>query len=211
MAGFDAPYVPGWDCHGLPIEIKVDEQLGRKKLEMDPVQVRRACREYAQKYLDLQRSQFIRMGVFGRWATPYSTMDPVYEARIAETFFHFFENGFVYKGFKPVYWCIHDRTTLAEAEIEYENHTSPSVYVRYKLTSDPSTILGAPFVTASSSRVGEVPPKPVYTIIWTTTPWTLPASLAVAFHPEMEYVALDPRCGLHRRPGSHSEVIVHAT
>ena len=137
MAGYDAPYVPGWDCHGLPIEIKVDEQLGRKKLEMDPVAVRRACREYAQKYLDLQRSQFIRMGIFGRWAEPYSTMDPVYEARIAETFFHFFENGFVYKGLKPVSWCIHDRTALAEAEVEYANHTSPSVYVRYQLTSDP--------------------------------------------------------------------------
>ncbi len=135
MAGFDAPYVPGWDCHGLPIEIKVDEQLGRKKLEMDPVAVRRACREYAQKYLDLQRSQFIRMGIFGRWAEPYSTMDPVYEARIAETFFDFFEKGFVYKGLKPVSWCIHDRTALAEAEVEYANHVSPSVYVRYRLTS----------------------------------------------------------------------------
>src|SRR6201996_3910060 len=179
MAGFDAPYVPGWDCHGLPIEIKVDEQLGRKKLEMDPVAVRRACRECAQKYLDLQRSQFIRMGLFGRWATPYSTMDAAYEARIAETFYHFFENGFVYKGLKPVSWCIHDRTALAEAEVEYENHTSPSVYVRYKLTSAPAAI--AP----------ELAGKPVYTIIWTTTPWTLPASLAVAFHPEMEYVALN--------------------
>src|ERR1700733_13317122 len=143
MAGFDAPYVPGWDCHGLPIEIKVDEQLGRKKLEMDPVAVRRACREYAQKYLDLQRSQFIRMGIFGRWAEPYSTMDPVYEARIAETFFHFFENGFVYKGLKPVSWCIHAPPALAEAEVEYANHTSPSVYVRYKLTSDASPIHSA--------------------------------------------------------------------
>ncbi|HUD22667.1 MAG TPA: isoleucine--tRNA ligase, partial [Acidobacteriaceae bacterium] len=179
MAGFDAPYVPGWDCHGLPIEIKVDEQLGRKKLQMDPVAVRRACREYAQKYLDLQREQFIRLGIFGRWATPYSTMDPAYEARIAETFFHFFENGFVYKGLKPVSWCIHDRTALAEAEVEYANHTSPSVYVRYKLTSDAAAI--AP----------ELSGKDVYTIIWTTTPWTLPASLAVAFHPEMEYVALN--------------------
>jgi isoleucyl-tRNA synthetase len=196
MAGFDAPYVPGWDCHGLPIEIKVDEQLGRKKLQMDPIAVRRACREYAQKYLDLQRSQFIRMGIFGRWAKPYSTMDPVYEARIAETFFHFFENGFFYKGLKPVSWCIHDRTALAEAEVEYESHTSPSVYVRYALTSDPaaifgsSTELGAPSMTASSSWVGGSPQNPIFTIIWTTTPWTLPASLAVAFHPEMEYVAL---------------------
>ena len=211
MAGYDAPYVPGWDCHGLPIEIKVDEQLGRKKLEMDPVQVRRACREYAQKYLDLQREQFIRLGIFGRWDTPYSTMDAEYEARIAETFFHFFENGFVYKGLKPVSWCIHDRTALAEAEVEYEQHTSPSVYVRYKLTSDPSTILGAPFVTASSSRVGDEAPKPVYTIIWTTTPWTLPASLAVAFHPEMEYVALDTPGAIYIvAQALLSEVIVHA-
>jgi isoleucyl-tRNA synthetase len=179
MAGYDAPYVPGWDCHGLPIEIKVDEQLGRKKLEMDPVAVRRACREYAQKYLDLQRSQFIRMGIFGRWAEPYSTMDPVYEARIAETFFHFFENGFVYKGLKPVSWCIHDRTALAEAEVEYANHTSPSVYVRYRLTSDAAPIHA------------DLAGKDIYAIIWTTTPWTLPASLAIAFHPEMEYVAIE--------------------
>jgi isoleucyl-tRNA synthetase len=199
MAGFDAPYVPGWDCHGLPIEIKVDEQLGRKKLEMDPVQVRRACREYAQKYLDLQRSQFIRLGIFGRWATPYSTMDPVYEARIAETFFHFFENGFVYKGLKPVSWCIHDHTALAEAEVEYENHTSPSVYVRYRLTSEPALI--------DPALAG----KPVYTIIWTTTPWTLPASLAVAFHPEMEYVALStPDAVYVVAQALLSEVIVHA-
>ncbi len=178
MAGFDAPYVPGWDCHGLPIEIKVDEQLGRKKLEMDPLAVRKACREYAQKYLDLQREQFIRLGVFGRWQHPYSTMDAEYEARIAETFFHFFENGFVYKGLKPVYWCIHDKTALAEAEVEYEMHTSPSIYVRYGLTSPAEKI--------DACLAG----KQVYTIIWTTTPWTLPASLAVAFNPEFEYVAL---------------------
>jgi isoleucyl-tRNA synthetase len=178
MAGFDAPYVPGWDCHGLPIEIKVDEQLGRKKLEMAPIAVRRACREYAQKYVSLQRDQFERIGVFGRWDDPYLTMSFEYEAAIVETFYDFFERGFVYKGLRPVYWCIHDKTALAEAEVEYEQHTSPSVYVRYKLTSDPAAING--------SLAG----KPVYTIIWTTTPWTLPASLAVAFNPHMEYVAL---------------------
>ncbi|GGA60612.1 isoleucine--tRNA ligase [Edaphobacter acidisoli] len=178
MAGFDAPYVPGWDCHGLPIEIKVDEQLGRKKLEMDPIAVRRACREYAQKYVDLQRSQFERIGVFGRWNDPYLTMSFQYEAAIAETFYDFFENNFVYKGLKPVYWCIHDRTALAEAEVEYEQHTSPSVYVRYKLTSDPTAI--SPKLSGQN----------VYTIIWTTTPWTLPASQAVAFNPILDYVAL---------------------
>jgi isoleucyl-tRNA synthetase len=178
MAGFDSPYVPGWDCHGLPIEIKVDEQLGRKKLEMDPLAVRKACREYAQKYVDLQRSQFERIGVFGRWDNPYLTMSLPYEASIVETFYDFFEKGFVYKGLKPVYWCIHDKTALAEAEIEYEMHTSPSIYVRYKLTSEAAAI--------DPALAG----LPVYTIIWTTTPWTLPASLAVAFNPELDYVAL---------------------
>ena len=177
MAGFDAPYVPGWDCHGLPIEIKVDEQLGRKKLEMPAVSVRRACREYAQKYVDLQRSQFERLGVFGRWTNPYLTMSFEYEASILETFYAFFEQEFVYKGLKPVFWCIHDQTALAEAEVEYEMHTSPSVYVRYRMTSDPE-VLG-------------LAGRDVWTIIWTTTPWTLPASQAVAFGPEMEYVALD--------------------
>jgi isoleucyl-tRNA synthetase len=179
MAGFDAPYVPGWDCHGLPIEIKVDEQLGGKKLEMDPVAVRQACREYAGKYVDLQRSQFKRLGVFGRWDKPYATMDFPYEARILETFYGFYEKGFVYKGLKPVYWCSHDHTALAEAEVEYEMHTSPSVYVRYKLTSDPVKI---------DARLAG---KNVWTIIWTTTPWTLPASMAVAFNPETQYVALE--------------------
>jgi isoleucyl-tRNA synthetase len=179
MAGFDAPYVPGWDCHGLPIEIKVDEQLGRKKLEMDPIAVRRACREYAQKYVDLQRSQFERIGVFGRWNDPYLTMSFGYEASIVETFYDFFEKKFVYKGLKPVYWCIHDRTALAEAEVEYEQHTSPSVYVRYPLTSDPAAV---------SPSLASV--KDLYTIIWTTTPWTLPASQAVAFNPQLPYVAL---------------------
>jgi isoleucyl-tRNA synthetase len=179
MAGFDAPYVPGWDCHGLPIEIKVDEKLGGKKLEMDPVAVRRACREYAAKFIDLQRSQFKRLGVFGRWDTPYATMDFAYEARILETFYGFYEKGFVYKGLKPVYWCSHDHTALAEAEVEYAMHTSPSVYVRYKLTSPPEKI---------HPRLKD---KNVWTIIWTTTPWTLPASRAVAFNPEIAYVALE--------------------
>ena len=184
MAGFDAPYVPGWDCHGLPIEIKVDEKLGGKKLEMDPVAVRQACREYAAKFIDLQRSQFKRLGVFGRWDKPYATMDFPYEARILETFYGFYEKGFVYKGLKPVYWCSHDHTALAEAEVEYEMHTSPSVYVRYRLTSDPAKI--HPRLAGRND---------VYTIIWTTTPWTLPASMAVAFGPEVEYVDFEANDG----------------
>ena len=183
MAGFDAPYVPGFDCHGLPIEIKVDEHLGRKKLEMPVPAVLEACRAYAQKYIDLQSSQFERIGCFGRWEKPYKTIDRDYEARILEAFYGFLEKGFVYRGLKPVYWCIHDRTALAEAEVEYDMHTSPSVYVRYALTSDPATI--------NPALAG----KPVSTIIWTTTPWTLPASLAVAFHPDFEYVALETTSG----------------
>ncbi len=179
MAGFDAPYVPGWDCHGLPIEIKVDEKLGGRKLEMDPVAVRQACRQYAATYIDLQRSQFKRLGVFGRWDKPYATMNFDYEASIVETFYGFYEKGFVYKGLKPVYWCSHDHTALAEAEVEYEMHTSPSVYVRYKLTSPPEKI---------DPRLHG---RNVWTIIWTTTPWTLPASMAVAFNPEVEYVVLE--------------------
>ncbi|HEX3321359.1 MAG TPA: isoleucine--tRNA ligase [Terriglobales bacterium] len=179
MSGFDSPYVPGWDCHGLPIEIKVDQQLGGKKLQMDPKEVRLECRRYAEKYIDLQREQFKRIGVFGRFDNPYSTMTPQYESVVIEIFYRFFENNFVYKGLRSVYWCIHDQTALAEAEVEYENHTSPTVWVKYALAGDPASLDPA------------LKGKKVFTIIWTTTPWTLPASMAVAFHPDEEYVALE--------------------
>jgi isoleucyl-tRNA synthetase len=191
MAGFDAPYIPGWDCHGLPIEIKVDQQLGGKKLQMKPLDVRLECRKYAQKYLDLQREQFKRIGVLGRFEKPYSTMTPEYESVVVATFYKFFEDGFVYKGLRPVYWCMHDRTALAEAEVEYETHTSPTVFVRYQMQSDPRTINPA----LADARIHKA--KPVYTIIWTTTPWTLPASMAVAFHPHEEYVALEAANGIY--------------
>jgi isoleucyl-tRNA synthetase len=183
MQGFDAPYVPGWDCHGLPIEIKVDDALGRKKLEMAPLEVRSECRKYADKFVDLQSKQFQRIGVFGRFEDPYLTMTHQYEAIVLEQFYSFFEQEMVYKGLKPVYWCIHDRTALAEAEVEYEMHTSPSVWVKYRLTSDPAKI--------DPALAG----KTVSTIIWTTTPWTLPASMAVAFNPEEEYVAVQGKDG----------------
>jgi isoleucyl-tRNA synthetase len=179
MSGFDVPYVPGWDCHGLPIEIKVDKELGGKKLEMHPTDVRAECRKYAQKFLDLQRQQFKRIGVFGRFDRPYATMTPQYESVVLQTFFSFYENGFVYKGLRAVYWCMHDETALAEAEVEYENHTSSTVWVKYALLDDPAVI--------DPALAG----KKVFTIIWTTTPWTLPASMAVAFHPDEEYVALE--------------------
>ncbi len=179
MSGFDAPYVPGWDCHGLPIEIKVDKELGGKKLQMRPIDVRAACRKYAQKFLDLQRTQFKRIGVFGRFDRPYATMNPQYESVVLRTFYSFFEKGFVYKGLRAVYWCMHDETALAEAEVEYENHTSPTIWVKYKLIDDPAKI--------DPALAG----KNVSTIIYTTTPWTLPASMAVAFHPDEDYVALE--------------------
>jgi isoleucyl-tRNA synthetase len=146
---------------------------------MKPNDVRAECRKYAQKYLDLQRTQFKRIGVFGRFDRPYVTMNPQYESVVLSTFFSFYENGFVYKGLRAVYWCMHDETALAEAEVEYENHTSPTVFVKYALIDDPAKI--------DAALAG----KKVSTIIWTTTPWTLPASMAVAFHPDEEYVALE--------------------
>ncbi len=179
MAGFDSPYVPGWDCHGLPIEIKVDEALGAKKQHMPAIEVRRACRAHAEKFVELHKQQFQRIGVFGRFDRPYLTMSAEYEGWTLRNFFDFLESGLVYKGLRPVYWCIYDKTALAEAEVEYEPHTSPSVWVKYALTSDPAAL--------DPALAG----RKVSTIIWTTTPWTLPASMAVAFHPELEYVALE--------------------
>ena len=178
MAGYDSPYVPGWDCHGLPIEHKVDQELGPKKAQMTAAQVRRVCRKYAEKWVNLQREDFKRLGILGRWDDPYLTMKPAYQATIARAFVDFLDKGYVYKGLKPVNWCIHDRTALAEAEVEYENHKSPSVWVRFALDSDPALI--------DPALAG----KRVYGLIWTTTPWTLPANLGIAFHPKYEYVAV---------------------
>src|SRR5579864_1225188 len=179
MEGFDSPYVPGWDCHGLPIEIKVDHQLGGKKAQMPPLSIRNACRKYAEKYVDLQRKGFIRMGVFGRWEDPYLTMSAEYESIIAGAFVEFLDRGYVYKGLKPVNWCIHDQTALAEAEVEYDNHTSPSIWVRFALTSDPAAI--------DPALAG----KRVFGLIWTTTPWTIPANMGIAYHPKFKYIAAE--------------------
>jgi isoleucyl-tRNA synthetase len=179
MAGFDSPYVPGWDCHGLPIEIKIDNELGPKKAQMSPAEIRRACRKYAEKYIDLQREGFKRLGVLGQWDDPYLTMSPEYQAVIASAFVDFLDKGYVYKGLKPVHWCIKDRTALAEAEVEYKDHTSPSIWVRFALTSDPAKIHP------------DLAGRKVYGLIWTTTPWTMPANMAIAFHPKYEYAAVD--------------------
>jgi isoleucyl-tRNA synthetase len=177
MAGFDSPYVPGWDCHGLPIEIKVDQDLGPRKAQMSAVEIRRACRKYAEKYIDLQRQDFKRLGVLGQWDDPYLTMSARYQSVIAGAFVEFLDRGYVYKGLKPVHWCIKDRTALAEAEVEYKDHNSPSIWVRFKLESDAANI--APSLAGRN----------VYGLIWTTTPWTIPANMAIAFNPKFEYVA----------------------
>jgi len=179
MLGYDSPYVPGWDCHGLPIEHAVDKELGSKKREMSPAEIRRACRQFAAKYVDIQREDFVRLGVFGDWDHPYTTMSFDYEADIADALGRFFATGAVYKGLKPVHWCTYDQSALAEAEVEYRDHTSPSVYVRFRMLDEAVTELDLPLE------------KPLYAIIWTTTPWTLPANLAIAVKPDFEYTVVE--------------------
>jgi isoleucyl-tRNA synthetase len=181
MAGYDAPYVPGWDCHGLPIELKVDRELGPKKRELSVADFRRACRRYAEEYVGIQRTEFERLGVMGLWASPYLTMNYAYQAAIVRGLGKFVEQGMVYKGKKPVHWCIHCRTALAEAEVEYEPHTSPSIYVEFPLPAEQAGELVA--------RVPALSGHAVSTLIWTTTPWTIPSNLALAFHPEFTYAA----------------------
>ena len=181
MAGFDAPYVPGYDCHGLPIELKVDRELGPKKREITTAEFRRECRAYAERFIGVMSDEFRRLGVFGLWSNPYLTMRPAYQATIVRALGKFVEQGMVYKGKKPVHWCIHCRTALAEAEVEYEDHTSPSIYVEFPL--DPAS---APDL---ARRVPELAGKQASVLIWTTTPWTIPSNLAVAFHPEFVYGA----------------------
>jgi isoleucyl-tRNA synthetase len=179
MLGYDAPYVPGYDCHGLPIELHVERKLGTKKANMPVASIRRACREYAANALKSQTRDFKRLGILGLWDNPYSTMSNGYEAETARLFGTFAERDYVYKGARPVYWCIHDQTALAEAEVEYRQHNSPSVYVKFPLTSDPSLI--------DPGLAG----REVFVLIWTTTPWTLPANLGIAVHPNFEYSAVE--------------------
>jgi isoleucyl-tRNA synthetase len=179
MSGFDSPYIPGWDCHGLPIEAKVDKELGPRKAFMSAAEIRAECRAYAAKFVDIHRTEFKRLGILGRWEDPYLTMSPEYEAVIAQAFVDFLHNGYVYKGLKPVHWCIKDRTALAEAEVEYEDHASPSIYVRFKLAGDPAAL--------DPALAG----RNVSALIWTTTPWTIPANLAISFNPKYEYVVVD--------------------
>jgi isoleucyl-tRNA synthetase len=177
MSGYAAPYVPGWDCHGLPIEHQVLKALGPKKREMTKVQIRQRCREYADKYVKIQSEEFKRMGVFGDWDHPYLTMTADYEAAIVREFGKVVASGEVYRARKPVLWCSFDETALAEAEVEYADHVSPSIYVKFRVTSDPSKVLDPRLMNVSL-------------VIWTTTPWTLVANKAVCLHPDFEYQAV---------------------
>ena len=166
MMGKDAPYVPGWDCHGLPIEFKVVQEMRRRgEKDFRPAEVRRCCAAYARKFVDLQRRRFQRLGVFGDWEAPYLTLDKEYEAEELRLFAELVEQGLVYRGKKPIYWSIPCRTALAEAEVEYRDHLSESVFVKFPVLGLPRT----------------------FAVIWTTTAWTLPANLAIAFHPKLHY------------------------
>jgi isoleucyl-tRNA synthetase len=185
MLGFNAVYVPGWDCHGLPIEHQVDKELGLDtttgdvRKAMDPVEKIRRCREYALRFIDIQREEFKRLGVFGDWANRYATLDPDYEAVIVREFGRFVGQGAVYKGLKPVHWCMHCKTALAQAEVEYEDQTTPTVYVKF------------PVVRPSAALAEALGGRKASFVVWTTTPWTLPANLAIAVHPEETYTALE--------------------
>lgn len=174
MSGHDSPYIPGWDCHGLPIEHQVMKSLGKERLKFNQIEIRQRCEKFARKYVDIQREQFKRLGCFGDWMRPYLTLDFEYEAKIVEAFSCMILDGYIYKRLKPIHWCPRCRTALAEAELEYGDHTSPSIYVKFKLL-DAEKILS------------KLASNEAYVIIWTTTPWTLLANVAIAFHPKLNY------------------------
>ena len=178
MQGYDALYVPGWDCHGLPIEHQLFKELKKRKSDVDTVEFRQKAHEYAMKYVDIQREQFKRLGVLGQWEKPYLTLSPDYEYWILASFARLVKEGYIYRGLKPVNWCSNCETALAEAEVEYEDHDSPSVYVKFPVNNPPSW--------------EELPAgKPLSLMIWTTTPWTLMANVAVAVHRAFQYVCVD--------------------
>ena len=179
MSGFRCEFVPGWDCHGLPIELEVDRKLGASKKNLTQLQIRKACREHAQKFVGIQRTEFKRLGCLGRWENPYITMSPGYEASIAREFGKLVKRDYLYKGKKPIYWCASCRTALAEAEVEYGDHVSPSIYVKFQLKDDDDL--------RKSWGLGR---EPIFLVIWTTTPWTIPANLAIALNPNLAYVAV---------------------
>ena len=181
MAGHYAPYVPGWDCHGLPIETQVEKELGGKG-KVAPAEFRKLCRDFATRYVEQHKKDFKRLGVFGRWNDPYLTMSFDYESTIANAFLDFMEKGYVYRGRKPVYWCLFDSTALAEAEVEYEDHVSPSIWVKFAVVAGGKN---------SAANIG----TDVSAVIWTTTPWTIPHNRALAFHPDYEYAVVKTEKG----------------
>ncbi len=187
MLGKDAPYVPGWDCHGLPIEHAVTKKLGKTAREKSTIEIRRLCREFADRFVDLQRVSFQRYGILGDWQNPYLTTDPQYEAGVLEGFAELVDGGYVTRGLRPIHWCVNCRTALAEAELEYGPERSPSIYVRFA-------------VTGELARVGG---EPTDVVIWTTTPWTLPANRAVALHADLDYAVVT-----HDGPDREQRVLV---
>jgi isoleucyl-tRNA synthetase len=209
MLGYDAPYVPGYDCHGLPIEKHVEKALDEKKIkknDLTPLDFRKICREHAAEALKRQTTDFKRLGILGEWDNPYMTMSNAYEAETARLFGEFVRHGYVYHAFRPVQWCITDQTALAEAEVEYKEHVSPSIYVKFPLPPDQASILeqriaesGSAEDAAGNSTSGDtgrqtpdaILNKPTFVLIWTTTPWTLPANLGICLHPRFEYAAID--------------------
>lgn len=176
MRGFRAPYVPGWDCHGLPVELQLFKELGKTKHQVDRLEFRESARAYALKYVDIQREQFKRLAIMGDWGKPYLTMNYEYQASIMECFWRLYQKNYIYKGLKPIHWCASCETALAEAEVEYENKHSPSIYVKFQLTKTSCQKLDVPEDTS--------------VLIWTTTPWTLPGNAAVALHPKADYAVL---------------------
>ncbi len=197
LSGFDAPYVPGWDCHGLPIEQQVEKKHGRIGQKLDAKAFRQACREYAASQVDGQREDFKRLGVLGDWDRPYLTMLPRYEAEQLRAFAGIIRNGHLMRGFKPVHWCLDCRSSLAEAEVEYEERTSPSIDVRFAVTD-----------AADLARRFNVEPElagDASVVIWTTTPWTLPANQAVCVHPELDYLLAEVDAG-----GGREHIVVAA-
>ncbi|MEI6467041.1 MAG: class I tRNA ligase family protein, partial [Verrucomicrobiota bacterium] len=179
MRGFRTPYVPGWDCHGLPIEQKVSRELQEKKLTLTTGELRAKCDEFSERWIATQKTQFKRLGVLADWANEYKTKAPAFEADILRTFATFVAQDLVYRSKKPVYWSIPFETALAEAEIEYRDHISPSIWVKFAVPADQAAKFNLPA------------DKPLYVVIWTTTPWTIPANLAIAVHPEVEYAVAD--------------------
>jgi isoleucyl-tRNA synthetase len=189
MRGYCAPYVPGWDNHGMPIENAVARKFRERKQAPDRVTLRQACREYAAEWVRVQRDQFKRLGIRGNWEKPYLTMNADFEAKIVEVFGELAAQGFIYRGLKPVFWCATCETALADAEVEYEPHTSNSIYVRFPLYHDPNGVFALPDVApVTEGQTGEG--VPAYVVIWTTTPWTIPANLAVAVHPDADYAVV---------------------